>query len=89
MARRGVLVVAFNARHIACSARRAGWMVHAATTFPDDDLTVLGRGNAMALDRGRWQGLYLDARAYTIGGGTSEVMRNIIAEKALQLPKGR
>jgi alkylation response protein AidB-like acyl-CoA dehydrogenase len=48
---------------------------------------VLGRGNAAALDRGRWQGLYLDARAYTIGGGTSEVMRNIIAEQALGLPK--
>lgn len=49
----------------------------------------LGRRNARALDRGRWQGLYLDARAYTIGGGTSEVMRNIIAERALGLPKGR
>lgn len=49
---------------------------------------VLGRGNAAALDRGRWQGLYLDARAYTIGGGTSEVVRNIIAEKSLGLPKG-
>ncbi|MFI5394266.1 MAG: acyl-CoA dehydrogenase family protein [Candidatus Binatia bacterium] len=48
---------------------------------------VLGRGNARALDRGRWQGLYLDARAYTIGGGTSEVMRNIIAERVLGLPK--
>ncbi|MBI4517613.1 MAG: acyl-CoA dehydrogenase family protein [Deltaproteobacteria bacterium] len=47
----------------------------------------IGRGNARALDRGRWQGLYLDARAYTIGGGTSEVMRNIIAERALGLPK--
>ncbi len=49
---------------------------------------VLGRGNAQALDRGRWQGLYLDARAYTIGGGTSEVMRNLIAERALGLPRG-
>jgi alkylation response protein AidB-like acyl-CoA dehydrogenase len=49
---------------------------------------AIGRGNARALDRGRWQGLYLDARAYTIGGGTSEVMRNIIAEHALGLPKG-
>ncbi len=48
---------------------------------------VLGRRNARALDRGRWQGLYLDARAYTIGGGTSEIMRNIIAERALGLPK--
>ncbi len=49
---------------------------------------VLGRRNPHAVDGGRWQGLYLDARAYTIGGGTSEVMRNIIAERALGLPKG-
>ncbi len=48
---------------------------------------TIGRGNTQALDRGRWQGLYLDARAYTIGGGTSEIMRNIIAERALGLPK--
>ncbi len=49
---------------------------------------AIGRGNECALDRGRWQGLYLDARAYTIGGGTSEVMRNLIAERALGLPRG-
>lgn len=48
---------------------------------------AIGRGNPQALDRGRWQGLYLDARAYTIGGGTSEIMRNIVAERALGLPK--
>jgi len=50
---------------------------------------AIGRGNSQALDRGRWQGLYLDARAYTIGGGTSEVMRNIIAERALGLPRSQ
>jgi alkylation response protein AidB-like acyl-CoA dehydrogenase len=48
---------------------------------------MLGRKNERALDRGRWPGLYLDARAYTIGGGTSEVMRNIIAERTLGLPR--
>jgi len=48
---------------------------------------VIGRGDPRAEDRGRWPGLYLDARAYSIGGGTSEVMRNIIAERTLGLPK--
>lgn len=48
---------------------------------------VVGRVDPRAADRGRWPGLYLDARAYSIGGGTSEVMRNIIAERTLGLPK--
>ncbi|MFQ5668176.1 MAG: acyl-CoA dehydrogenase family protein [Candidatus Binatia bacterium] len=62
--------------------------IMAAAMEVEGAYAVLGRGNAWALDRGRWQGLYLDARAYTIGGGTSEVMRNIIAERALGLPRG-
>ena len=33
-----VLVLGYNTRHIACSARRAGWEVHATSAFPDDDL---------------------------------------------------
>lgn len=45
------------------------------------------KGSALTVDRAKWQMLYLDARAYTIGGGTSEVMRNIIAERILGLPK--
>jgi alkylation response protein AidB-like acyl-CoA dehydrogenase len=48
---------------------------------------VLARREPQAPDRGRWPGLYLDARAYTIGGGTSEVMRNLIAERSLGLPR--
>jgi alkylation response protein AidB-like acyl-CoA dehydrogenase len=46
---------------------------------------MLGRHNDRALDRGRWQGLYLDARAYTIGGGTSEIMRGVVARHGLGL----
>ena len=48
---------------------------------------VIGRKDPRALDRGRWPGLYLDARAYSIGGGTSEVLRNVIAQRNLGLPK--
>jgi alkylation response protein AidB-like acyl-CoA dehydrogenase len=33
-----------------------------------------------------WSGGYLFARALTIGGGTAEVQRNIIAERVLGLP---
>jgi len=36
-----------------------------------------------------WQYGFLRSRANTIEGGTSEILRNIIAERVLQLPKGR
>ena len=39
--------------------------------------------------RNYWQYDFLRARANTIEGGTSEILRNIIAERVLQLPKGR
>ncbi len=48
---------------------------------------VLVEGDPEALDEGRWQDEYLYARAYTIAGGSSEVMRNIIAERGLGLPR--
>lgn len=34
-----------------------------------------------------WQHDYLRSYAYTIEGGTSEIQRNIIAERILCLPK--
>jgi alkylation response protein AidB-like acyl-CoA dehydrogenase len=38
-------------------------------------------------DAGMWNYGYLYARALTIGGGTSEVQRNIVAERVLGLPR--
>jgi alkylation response protein AidB-like acyl-CoA dehydrogenase len=49
---------------------------------------VLSGGEHSALD-GRWQHLQLRSRGNSIEGGTSEILRNIIAERVLQLPKGR
>jgi len=41
-----------------------------------------------AHDAGRWQYAYLWSRAATIYAGTSEVQRNIIAQRVLGLPRG-
>lgn len=48
---------------------------------------VLVEGDPHALEGGRWQDEWLYARAYTIAGGSSEIMRNVIAERGLGLPR--
>ena len=50
---------------------------------------VLVEGDPGVLDDGRWQDEWLYARAYTIAGGSSEIMRNLIAERGLALPRDR
>lgn len=47
------------------------------------------KGSAHAVQSGRWQHHFLRARANTIEAGTSEIQRNIIAERVLRMPKGR
>lgn len=48
----------------------------------------LDEGSAHAVDGGRWQYGMLRARGNTIEEGTSEVQRNIIAERLLGMPRG-
>lgn len=42
-----------------------------------------------AVDNGYWHRSYLNSFSATIGGGTSEIQRNIVAEHVLGLPKTR
>ena len=48
---------------------------------------VLARGGPDAVDRGKWTRLYSFQRYSTIGGGSTEVQKNIIADRAIALPR--
>ncbi|MDZ7731916.1 MAG: acyl-CoA dehydrogenase family protein [Acidimicrobiia bacterium] len=43
---------------------------------------------ALAEEGGRWWHGFFVALAATIGGGTSEIQRNVVATRVLGLPKG-
>jgi alkylation response protein AidB-like acyl-CoA dehydrogenase len=50
-------------------------------------LAVEGDGRAYA--DGWWQDAFLYARAYTIAGGANEVLKTVVAERALGLPRDK
>ena len=44
-------------------------------------------GDANAFEGGKWQRAYFNSFSSTIGGGTSQIQANIVAERVLGLPK--
>src|SRR6185312_13653251 len=53
------------------------------------ELAVDLRGARAVLDDDRWTYRYLRARANSIEGGTTEILKNIVAERVLGLPRMR
>ena len=49
----------------------------------------LGRGSKGAVANGAWQYNFLRSRANSIEGGTTDILKNIIAERVLGLPRMR
>jgi alkylation response protein AidB-like acyl-CoA dehydrogenase len=65
---------------------------HLAQVLADLALDLLGpvgalsKGGPDTVDRGKWTRLYNFQRYSTIGGGSTEVQKNIIADRAIKLP---
>lgn len=51
------------------------------------DFAILDRGAVDAPNNGKWALGWLRTRASTIGGGTSEIQRNVLAERILGQPR--
>jgi alkylation response protein AidB-like acyl-CoA dehydrogenase len=66
---------------------------HLAQTLAELAVDLLGpqgmmaKGGPDAVDGGAWNRLYLFQRYTSIGAGTTEVQKNIIADKAIKLPR--
>jgi len=71
------------------------WWSELNQRMQDTAMTLQGpygqllRESPWVVESGRWQYNFLRALANTIEAGTSEIQRNIIAERVLQMPKGR
>ncbi|WP_326737945.1 acyl-CoA dehydrogenase [Streptomyces sp. NBC_01022] len=61
---------------------------HARQELYEAAAEVLGAGDDLDLDR-EWVLDRLSSLSYTIAAGTSQIQRNIVAERILGLPKGR
>jgi alkylation response protein AidB-like acyl-CoA dehydrogenase len=66
---------------------------HLAQTLAELAVDLLGpagmmaKGGPDAIDGGAWNRLYVFQRYTSIGAGTTEVQKNIIADKAIKLPR--
>jgi alkylation response protein AidB-like acyl-CoA dehydrogenase len=66
---------------------------HLAQTLAELNVDLLGpaallaRGGPDAIDKGQWTRLYSYQRYTSIGAGTTQVQKNIIADKAIKLPR--
>ncbi|MBI2878195.1 MAG: acyl-CoA dehydrogenase family protein, partial [Candidatus Rokubacteria bacterium] len=69
------------------------WWSERHQALQDLAMEILGpyhqliRGSPWAVDQGLWQYTFLRSRANSIEGGTTEILRNVIAERVLGLPK--
>jgi alkylation response protein AidB-like acyl-CoA dehydrogenase len=61
--------------------------VHELALDLGGEFAILDRGAADAPNRGKWALGWLRTRASTIGGGTSEIQRNVLAERILGQPR--
>ena len=53
------------------------------------DYAMLARGEEAAMDRAYWPYEWMFSLGLVIGGGTSHIQKNIIAERGLKMPKSR
>ena len=81
--------IAVMASHTGRSERRWTYdsVLELARDLVGPAAMLTGGVGAADIDRREWHTGFLFSRALTIGGGTSEVQRNIIAERVLGLPR--